>query len=43
MGIDDAARFFVFDGVRKLAPKLDYCAGHAGIEIGRRATLIRQS
>jgi Xaa-Pro dipeptidase len=24
VGIDDAARFFVFDGVRKQAPKLDY-------------------
>ena len=24
VAIDDAARFFVFDGIRKLAPKLDY-------------------
>ena len=24
VGIDDAARFFVFDGIRKLAPKLKY-------------------
>ncbi len=24
VGIDDAARFFVFDGIRQLAPKLDY-------------------
>jgi Xaa-Pro dipeptidase len=24
IGIDEAARFFVFDGVRKLAPKLEY-------------------
>jgi len=24
VGIDDAARFFVFDGIRKQAPKLDY-------------------
>jgi Xaa-Pro aminopeptidase len=24
VGMDDAARFFVFDGVRKEAPKLDY-------------------
>jgi Xaa-Pro dipeptidase len=24
VGIDDFARFFVFDGVRKLAPKLEY-------------------
>ncbi|HWC99169.1 MAG TPA: aminopeptidase P family N-terminal domain-containing protein [Candidatus Sulfopaludibacter sp.] len=24
VGIDEAARFFVFDNIRKLAPKLDY-------------------
>jgi len=24
IGIDEAARFFVFDGIRKLAPKLEY-------------------
>lgn len=24
VGIDDDARFFVYDGIRKLAPKLDY-------------------
>jgi Xaa-Pro dipeptidase len=24
IAIDDAARFFVFDGIRKLAPKLEY-------------------
>jgi Xaa-Pro dipeptidase len=24
VGIDDSARFFVFDNIRKLAPKLDY-------------------
>jgi hypothetical protein len=24
VGMDDAARFFVFDGVRKQTPKLDY-------------------
>jgi Xaa-Pro dipeptidase len=24
VGIDDAARFFVYDGIRKLAPKMDY-------------------
>ncbi len=28
IGIDDAARFFVFDGVRKLAPKLEYTGTH---------------
>jgi len=26
VGIDEGARFFVFDGVRQLAPKLDYVA-----------------
>jgi len=29
VGIDDSARFFVFDGIRKLAPKLDYVSAHA--------------
>lgn len=24
VGIDDSARFFVFDGIRKLAPRLEY-------------------
>ncbi|SPE39107.1 Putative metal-dependent dipeptidase (fragment) [Candidatus Sulfopaludibacter sp. SbA3] len=24
VGMDEGARFFVFDGIRKLAPKLDY-------------------
>jgi Xaa-Pro dipeptidase len=24
VGVDEAARFFVFDGIRKLAPKLEY-------------------
>jgi Xaa-Pro dipeptidase len=24
VGVDDSARFFVFDGIRKLAPKLEY-------------------
>ena len=33
VGIDDTARFFVFDGIRKLAPKLDYT---------RAATVLRQ-
>jgi Xaa-Pro dipeptidase len=27
VGIDDSARFFVFDNIRKLAPKLDYVSG----------------
>jgi len=29
VGIDDSARFFVFDGIRKLAPKLDYISAKA--------------
>jgi Xaa-Pro dipeptidase len=29
IGIDDSARFFVFDGIRKLAPKLDYVSAQA--------------
>jgi Xaa-Pro dipeptidase len=29
VGIDNAARFFVFDGIRKLAPKLEYVSASA--------------
>jgi Xaa-Pro dipeptidase len=29
IGIDESARFFVFDGIRKLAPKLDYVSAKA--------------
>ena len=29
VGIDDAARFFVFDGIRKLAPKLEFTGAAA--------------
>jgi Xaa-Pro dipeptidase len=29
VGIDASARFFVFDGIRKLAPKLDYVSAKA--------------
>ena len=29
VGIDAAARFFVFDGIRKLAPRLDYVSAAA--------------
>jgi Xaa-Pro dipeptidase len=29
IGIDASARFFVFDGIRKLAPKLDYVSAKA--------------
>jgi Xaa-Pro dipeptidase len=29
VGIDESARFFVFDGIRKLAPKLDYVSAKA--------------
>jgi Xaa-Pro dipeptidase len=34
VGIDDAARFFVFDGIRKLAPKLDYTSAAAVLKQG---------
>jgi Xaa-Pro dipeptidase len=38
IGIDASARFFIFDGIRKLAPKLDYVSAKAvlksaGVEI----------
>lgn len=33
VGIDDAARFFVFDGIRKLAPKLDYVSAAAVLKV----------
>ena len=37
VGIDDAARFFVFDGIRKLAPKLRVRWRTTGVEgRGRR-------
>jgi Xaa-Pro dipeptidase len=45
VGIDEGARFFVFDGIRKLAPKLDYVGAQqvlnaAGVDLtapaGRR-------
>jgi Xaa-Pro dipeptidase len=29
VGIDESARFFVFDGIRKLAPKVDYVSAKA--------------
>jgi Xaa-Pro dipeptidase len=32
VGIDDAARFFVFDGIRKLAPKIDYVSTQQVLE-----------
>jgi len=34
VGIDDAARFFVFDGIRKLAPKLDYVSATPALKSG---------
>jgi Xaa-Pro dipeptidase len=42
VGIDDAARFFVFDGIRKLAPKLDYVSAtqvlkSAGVDMTQAA------
>ena len=40
IGMDDAARFFVFDGVRKQAPKLDYVSAtpalkSAGVDLAQ--------
>jgi Xaa-Pro dipeptidase len=42
VGMDDAARFFVFDGVRKQAPKLDYVSAtqtlkSAGVDLTQPA------
>jgi Xaa-Pro dipeptidase len=42
VGIDDGARFFVFDGIRKLAPKLKYLAAEqvlksAGVDLTQPA------
>ena len=42
VGMDDAARFFVFDGVRKQAPKLDYVSAtqalkSAGVDLSQPA------
>src|SRR5580658_8176427 len=34
VGIDDGARFFVFDGVRKLAPKLEYTGAAPVLKLG---------
>lgn len=34
VAIDDRARFFVFDGIRKLAPKLDYAGAAAVLRLG---------
>jgi Xaa-Pro dipeptidase len=34
VAIDDGARFFVFDGVRKLAPKLDYSGAAPVLKLG---------
>jgi Xaa-Pro dipeptidase len=40
VGIDETARFFVFDGIRRLAPKLDYAGTQqvlktAGVEMSQ--------
>jgi Xaa-Pro dipeptidase len=32
VGIDEAARFFVFDGIRKNAPKLDYASASPALK-----------
>ena len=42
VGMDDAARFFVFDGVRKQTPKLDYVSAtqtlkSAGVDLSQPA------
>jgi Xaa-Pro dipeptidase len=47
IGIDDAARFFVFDGIRKLAPKMDYVAAMpalnaAGVDVSQPAARGRK-
>ena len=47
VGIDEAARFFVFDGIRKLAPKLDYVPAtqvlkSAGAEGAHRPAVNKQ-
>jgi Xaa-Pro dipeptidase len=34
VAIDDGARFFVFDGIRKLAPKLDYSGAALVLKLG---------
>jgi len=34
VAIDDGARFFVFDGIRKVAPKLDYSGAAAVLRLG---------
>jgi len=47
VGMDDAARFFVFDGVRKQAPKLDYVSAtqtlkSAGVDLSPPAGRARK-
>ncbi|HUA60742.1 MAG TPA: aminopeptidase P family N-terminal domain-containing protein [Verrucomicrobiae bacterium] len=42
VGIDEGARFFVFDGIRQLAPKLDYISAtqvlkNAGVDLSAGA------
>lgn len=36
VGVDDAARFFVFDGIRKLAPKLEYVSASKVLQAAQR-------
>jgi Xaa-Pro dipeptidase len=36
VGIDEGARFFVFDGIRKLAPKLEYVSAAAALRAAER-------
>ncbi len=35
VGIDDSATFFVFDGIRKLAPKLEYVSAQPVLKAAR--------
>jgi len=36
VGIDEGARFFVFDGIRRLAPKLDYVSAAHVLQVAGR-------
>jgi Xaa-Pro dipeptidase len=42
IGIDESARFFVFDGIRKLAPKLDYVSAKAVLKLAGVETAAPQ-
>jgi len=40
VAIDENARFFVFDGIRKLAPKLDYISANAVLKLAGADTAM---